>query len=130
MNGTNYTIQGQPNNSEAFVVCYSAPSPECLQDVGRFLDFRSNWMFSRAVDARSTSSDISSVSYLQLYSSFLVLEAEDPPLRSDVCDDEIDLPIGGRLPTDDDGGLLMFRFSVFSDGSDSELIILIPPILV
>jgi len=87
-------------------------------------------MFSRAVDARSTSSDISSVSYLQLYSSFLVLEAEDPPLRSDVCDDEIDLPIGGRLPIDDDGGLLMFRFSAFSDGSDSELIILLPPILV
>jgi len=40
------------------------------------------------------------------------------------------LPIGGRLPTDADGGLLMLRCSAFSDGSDSELIILLPPILV
>jgi hypothetical protein len=57
--------------------------PTYLQDVGRFRDFRSNWTLSRAADARSTSSDISSASYLQLYSSFLVLEAEDPPLRSE-----------------------------------------------
>jgi len=40
------------------------------------------------------------------------------------------LPIGGRLPTDADGGLLMLRCSAFRDGSDSELIILLPPILV
>jgi len=58
--------------------------PSYLQDVGRFRDFRSNWTLSRAADARSTSSDISSALYLQLYSSFLVLlEAEDPPLRSE-----------------------------------------------
>jgi hypothetical protein len=39
------------------------------------------------------------------------------------------LPIGGRFPTDADGALLMLRCSAFSDGSDSELIILLPPIL-
>lgn len=54
-----------------------------LQDVVRFRAFRSNWMFSRAVDVRNTSSERSSASYPQLYSSFLVLEAEEPPLRSE-----------------------------------------------
>jgi hypothetical protein len=34
-------------------------------------------------------------------------------------------PIGGRFPTDADGALLMLQCSTFSDGSDSELIILI-----
>ena len=41
------------------------------------------------------------------------------------------LPTGGRLPTEDeDGGLLMFRWSVFNAGSDSQLTILLPAILV
>ncbi len=89
---------------------YSAPSPGCLetdilwsetngqakregakkkgnssnlQEVVRLRAFRSSWTFSRALDARNTSSEISSASYLQLYSSFLALEAEDPPLRSE-----------------------------------------------
>jgi hypothetical protein len=41
------------------------------------------------------------------------------------------LPIGGMPPTEDeDGGLLMFRLSLFNVGSDSELTILLPAILV
>jgi hypothetical protein len=35
------------------------------------------------------------------------------------------LPIGDRFPTDVDGALLMLQCSTFSDGSGSELIILI-----
>jgi hypothetical protein len=35
------------------------------------------------------------------------------------------LPIGGRFLTDADGALLMLQCSTFSDGSGSELIILI-----
>jgi hypothetical protein len=75
---------------------YSAPSPGCLQEVVRLRAFRSSWTFSRALDARNTSSEISSASYLQLYSSFLALEAEDPPLRSDICDDGIGLRVARK----------------------------------
>lgn len=55
------------------------------QEVVRFRAFLSSWRFSKADEARLTSSASSSLSYLQLYSSFLYPDTDEPPLLSKIA---------------------------------------------